>query len=93
MQSSLVPCYLIRLRIKYEYIPQLYILRYPQLKFLPHCDGPTSTPIQTKEELMKIKKNYSCFYEVLSYVESLATKLNQSLTKELNTSDGLKHNS
>ena len=51
MKLSSLPCYLVPLRPKYS--PQQPILKHPQPTFLPHCERPSFTPIQSN------RQNYS----------------------------------
>ena len=46
MYFSPLPCHLVPVRLKYS--PQHPIFKYPQPTFLPQCERPSSTPIQTR---------------------------------------------
>jgi len=48
MQSSLIPCYLVRLRP--NYLPQHPILKHPQPTFIQQCQTPSFTPIQNSRQ-------------------------------------------
>jgi len=54
MQSPPFPRYLFAPRSKYS--PQHHIIKHPQLPFLPQCQRPSFTPIETN------RQNYSSIY-------------------------------
>ena len=75
------PCYLIPLRPKYS--PQHPTLKHPQPMFLPHCQQPSFTPIQSNNQ------NYSSVY-ILIFI-FLDSKLRQKILHWIITSiPGLK---
>ena len=62
MQSLTFPRYLVPPRSKYS--PQHHILKHPQLPFLPQCQRPSFTPIQSnrKNYILKVKNIINFFH-------------------------------